>query len=141
MRRVSETLSYDSSKPPTPTHELSSPVPQGAGFFNQVKQKKKTTSGDFDINNIVIPYSMAASTRLERIQYKEIPTPGWRNIWNDTNLENGVEEVILWNCFSNIMELLYGTGLLGLLLVFTQKQSPVGIVEILLFRVMLQNLH
>ena len=84
---------------------------------------------------------MAASTRLERIQYKEIPTPGWRNIWNDTNLENGVEEVILWNCFSNIMELLYGTGLLGLLLVFTQKQSPVGVVEILLFRVMLQNLH
>jgi len=27
---------------------------------------------------------MAASTRVERIQYKEIPTPGWRNI--DSNL-------------------------------------------------------
>ena len=23
---------------------------------------------------------MAASTRVERIQYKEIPTPGWRSV-------------------------------------------------------------
>lgn len=34
----------------------------------------------FDIDNIVIPYSMAASTRLEKLEYKEIMTPSWRRI-------------------------------------------------------------
>ena len=46
-------------------------------------RKKKGSSADYDINNIVIPYSIASSTRVERIQYKEIPTPGWRTA-NDT---------------------------------------------------------
>ena len=40
--------------------------------------KKKKGSNAFDINNIVIPYSMASSTRVEKLQYKEIPTPSWR---------------------------------------------------------------
>lgn len=40
--------------------------------------KKKKGSSAFDINNIVIPYSMASSTRVEKLQYKEIPTPSWR---------------------------------------------------------------
>lgn len=30
---------------------------------------------DYDINNIVIPYSIAAATRVEKIEYKEIMTP------------------------------------------------------------------
>ena len=34
----------------------------------------------YDIDNIVIPYSMAASTRVERLQYKEILTPKWRTV-------------------------------------------------------------
>lgn len=49
-------------------------------------KRKKGASADYDINNIVIPYSIASSTRVERIQYKEIPTPGWRTA-ND-NLDN-----------------------------------------------------
>lgn len=32
----------------------------------------------YDIDNIVIPYSVAASTRVEKLQYKEILTPKWR---------------------------------------------------------------
>lgn len=36
------------------------------------------TSKSYDIDNIVIPYSMAASTRVEKLEYKEIPTPKWR---------------------------------------------------------------
>lgn len=34
----------------------------------------------YDIDNIVIPYSMAATTRVERLQYKEIQTPKWRTV-------------------------------------------------------------
>ncbi|KAJ8960550.1 hypothetical protein NQ318_013838 [Aromia moschata] len=32
----------------------------------------------YDIDNIVIPYSVAAATRVEKLQYKEILTPKWR---------------------------------------------------------------
>jgi len=99
MRKYSDTFHYDSSKPSTPTNELSSPLLAHSlpaqSFFPAIKQKKKTSSGDYDINNIVIPYSMAAATRVERIQYKEIPTPGWRNIWSELNLENGIDD---WEC-------------------------------------------
>ena len=37
----------------------------------------------YDIDNIVIPYSMAATTRVERLQYKEIQTPKWRAVDDD----------------------------------------------------------
>lgn len=40
--------------------------------------RKKRSSNAFDINNIVIPYSMASTTRVEKLQYKEILTPSWR---------------------------------------------------------------
>ena len=97
MRKLSESFNYDSSKPSTPTNELASPLSQSlpsATFFPSWKQKKKpSSSGDYDINNIVIPYSIAASTRVERIQYKEIPTPGWRNIDEDTDENDSNEEV------------------------------------------------
>ena len=97
IRKLSESFNYDSSKPSTPTNELSSPLSQSlpsTGFFHPWKQKKKpTSSGDYDINNIVIPYSIAASTRVERIHYKEIPTPGWRNVAAETDENNSCEEV------------------------------------------------
>lgn len=37
--------------------------------------KRRRGESAYDINNIVIPYSMAASTRVEKLQYKEIITP------------------------------------------------------------------
>ncbi|KAH8311592.1 hypothetical protein KR044_007118 [Drosophila immigrans] len=37
----------------------------------------------YDIDNIVIPYSMAAQTRVEILPYKEIPTPKWRIVGSD----------------------------------------------------------
>ncbi|XP_067012430.2 KAT8 regulatory NSL complex subunit 1 isoform X2 [Anabrus simplex] len=40
-----------------------------------VRRKRENS---YDIDNIVIPYSIAASTRVEKLQYKEIPTPKWR---------------------------------------------------------------
>ncbi|KAK3893955.1 hypothetical protein Pcinc_002251, partial [Petrolisthes cinctipes] len=42
------------------------------------KNKQTMSSTSYDIDNIVIPYSMAAATRLEKLEYKEIPTPKWR---------------------------------------------------------------
>lgn len=38
-------------------------------------QRKRKVDHSYDINNIVIPHSIAASTRVEQIQYKEIVTP------------------------------------------------------------------
>lgn len=64
------------SKPPTPP--LTSSLPSST---LQTMNKKKT--GDaYDIDNIVIPYSMLASTRVEKLHYKEIDTPGWREVIN-----------------------------------------------------------
>lgn len=43
-----------------------------------ISRRKRENS--YDIDNIVIPYSIAASTRVEKLQYKEIPTPKWRSV-------------------------------------------------------------
>ena len=49
-------------------------------FYLQIRRKRETA---FDIDNIVIPYSMAASVRVEKLKYKEILTPSWRLIDED----------------------------------------------------------
>lgn len=53
----------------------------------QPSKKRRVTSSTplFDIDNIVIPYSVAASTRLERLEYKEILTPSWREVLSPTH--------------------------------------------------------
>ncbi|XP_012228213.1 uncharacterized protein nsl1 isoform X2 [Linepithema humile] len=67
----------------------SSPVPSplqhvtASSEKNTVKEKSSNSHGrlrhnSYDIDNIVIPYSVAASTRPEKLQYKEILTPKWR---------------------------------------------------------------
>ncbi|KAF5308398.1 hypothetical protein FQR65_LT06219 [Abscondita terminalis] len=42
--------------------------------------KRGSRVSSYDIDNIVIPYSVAASTRVEKLPYKEILTPKWRII-------------------------------------------------------------
>ncbi|CAH1107968.1 unnamed protein product [Psylliodes chrysocephalus] len=42
--------------------------------------KRSSRFQSYDIDNIVIPYSVAAATRVEKLQYKEILTPKWRVI-------------------------------------------------------------
>uniref|UniRef100_A0A8C4Q2F0 Uncharacterized protein n=1 Tax=Eptatretus burgeri TaxID=7764 RepID=A0A8C4Q2F0_EPTBU len=44
----------------------------------QSSLRKRRGESSFDINNIVIPLSMATTARVEKIQYKEILTPRWR---------------------------------------------------------------
>ncbi|XP_063780648.1 KAT8 regulatory NSL complex subunit 1-like isoform X2 [Pseudophryne corroboree] len=52
--------------------------------------KRKRFENSYDIDNIVIPMSMAAVARVEKIQYKEILTPSWRvldSVERDTTLK------------------------------------------------------
>ena len=42
---------------------------------DQFQRKKKIVDNAFDINNIVIPLSMATNTIVEQPKYKEIVTP------------------------------------------------------------------
>nr|XP_034191066.1 KAT8 regulatory NSL complex subunit 1 isoform X1 [Osmia lignaria]XP_034191075.1 KAT8 regulatory NSL complex subunit 1 isoform X1 [Osmia lignaria] len=70
--------SKHSSPVPSPLHHTAASTEK-----NTIKEKSSISHGrlrqnSYDIDNIVIPYSVAASTRLEKLQYKEILTPKWR---------------------------------------------------------------
>jgi len=43
-----------------------------------LQRRRRSSQNDYDINNIVIPYSIASTTRVEKLEYKEIMTPKWR---------------------------------------------------------------
>ncbi|XP_076170383.1 non-specific lethal 1 isoform X1 [Ptiloglossa arizonensis] len=84
--------SKHSSPVPSPLHHTTP-----SSEKNIVKEKSSTSHGrlrqnSYDIDNIVIPYSVAASTRLEKLQYKEILTPKWRLCDEPSKLDikNGV---------------------------------------------------
>ncbi|CAK9833419.1 KAT8 regulatory NSL complex subunit 1 [Anthophora retusa] len=84
--------SKHSSPVPSPLHHTTASAEK-----NTVKEKSSTSHGrlrqnSYDIDNIVIPYSVAASTRLEKLQYKEILTPKWRLCEEPSKLDikNGV---------------------------------------------------
>ncbi|XP_075779159.1 KAT8 regulatory NSL complex subunit 1-like isoform X2 [Pelodiscus sinensis] len=61
----------------TPPASSSSQCPS-ADNSTMLSSKKRKVECSYDINNIVIPVSMAAATRVEKLQYKEILTPSWR---------------------------------------------------------------
>ncbi|KAM3822375.1 KAT8 regulatory NSL complex subunit 1 isoform 2-T2 [Vipera latastei] len=69
MRQFS--TSSENSIPPVTTSSL------GSSSATQQPRRRRGESS-FDINNIVIPMSVAATTRVEKLQYKEILTPSWR---------------------------------------------------------------
>ena len=81
-RARSLSLPSGSSRPSSPVSNTPSPTSFGHSFPSNAlsAKKKKPTSNAFDINNIVIPYSMASTTRVEKLQYKEILTPAWREM-------------------------------------------------------------
>ncbi|XP_076663793.1 non-specific lethal 1 [Andrena cerasifolii] len=89
---VLSSSSKHSSPVPSPLHHTIT-----SSEKNTVKEKSSTSHGrlrqnSYDIDNIVIPYSVAASTRLEKLQYKEILTPKWRLCDEPSKLDikNGV---------------------------------------------------
>ncbi|KAF7280354.1 hypothetical protein GWI33_006130 [Rhynchophorus ferrugineus] len=55
-----------------------SPLLQMQPISSYKQHNRNSRSDSYDIDNIVIPYSVAASTRVEKLQYKEILTPKWR---------------------------------------------------------------
>nr|XP_032806931.1 KAT8 regulatory NSL complex subunit 1-like isoform X2 [Petromyzon marinus] len=62
----------------------------------QASARRRRVENSFDINNIVIPLSMAAFAHVEKIQYKEILTPGWRELGFENegpDIEEEAEEV------------------------------------------------
>ncbi|KAJ9601111.1 hypothetical protein L9F63_000746 [Diploptera punctata] len=82
---VEATLPSGSSKNASP---IPSPCPivmaLGSDRLSSGKERgevvRRKRENSYDIDNIVIPYSIAASTRVEKLQYKEIPTPEWRSV-------------------------------------------------------------
>nr|KAG5695851.1 hypothetical protein BaRGS_006508 [Batillaria attramentaria] len=53
--------------------------------------RKRRGESAYDINNIVIPYSMASATRVEKLPYKEIVTPKWRDLTLEATLVEPIE--------------------------------------------------
>ncbi|XP_053217584.1 KAT8 regulatory NSL complex subunit 1 isoform X3 [Podarcis raffonei] len=70
VRQLSTSL--ENSIPSASTSSL------GASSASQQQPRRRRGESSFDINNIVIPMSVAATTRVEKLQYKEILTPSWR---------------------------------------------------------------
>ncbi|KAM5157473.1 KAT8 regulatory NSL complex subunit 1-like [Mantella aurantiaca] len=75
------------SSPVTPrpnpaAHQLSSltDTPPSGSQQNSASAalKRKRFENSYDIDNIVIPMSLVAASRVEKLQYKEILTPSWR---------------------------------------------------------------
>ncbi|XP_021233333.1 KAT8 regulatory NSL complex subunit 1 isoform X2 [Numida meleagris] len=56
------------------------PSTSSQGTSGAAQPRRRRGESSFDINNIVIPMSVAATTRVEKLQYKEILTPSWREV-------------------------------------------------------------
>jgi len=74
----SSNASADSSRHDSP---IPSPLPTSDSTPSYPQRRRRSDlQHAYDINNIVIPYSIASTTRVEKLQYKEILTPKWREI-------------------------------------------------------------
>ncbi|KAM9214968.1 KAT8 regulatory NSL complex subunit 1 isoform 2-T2 [Leptosomus discolor] len=60
--------------------EGSAPASTSSQGTSSTAPRRRRGESSFDINNIVIPMSVAATTRVEKLQYKEILTPSWREV-------------------------------------------------------------
>ncbi|XP_018427019.1 PREDICTED: KAT8 regulatory NSL complex subunit 1-like [Nanorana parkeri] len=68
-------------RPNTAAHQLPSftdTPPSGSQNSMSAALKRKRFENSYDIDNIVIPMSLVAASRVEKLQYKEILTPSWR---------------------------------------------------------------
>ncbi|XP_011304270.1 KAT8 regulatory NSL complex subunit 1 [Fopius arisanus] len=84
--------SKHSSPVPSPSQHPTATTEKGPTKERNSNSQHRPRRNSYDIDNIVIPYSVAASARLEKLQYKEILTPKWR-ICGDltkTDVKNGV---------------------------------------------------
>ncbi|KAM4668230.1 KAT8 regulatory NSL complex subunit 1-like protein isoform 6-T8 [Amazona ochrocephala] len=79
-----ETFSFQQAEPEshssfaaaTNVSAMSKPSPSTSSQHNSRRRLRSESS--YDIDNIVIPMSLVAPSKLEKLQYKEILTPSWR---------------------------------------------------------------
>ncbi|KFV65779.1 KAT8 regulatory NSL complex subunit 1-like, partial [Dryobates pubescens] len=70
-----EAFSFQHAEP-EPHGATARPAPTTASQHNSRRRLRSESS--YDIDNIVIPMSLVAPSKLEKLQYKEILTPSWR---------------------------------------------------------------
>lgn len=71
----------------------SSGASSGFKELKDATMRKRRLESAYDIDNIVIPYSIASSTRVVKLEYKEIVTPKWRDVTDaPEEPENTTEE-------------------------------------------------
>uniref|UniRef100_A0A8C2TQA7 KAT8 regulatory NSL complex subunit 1 like n=2 Tax=Coturnix japonica TaxID=93934 RepID=A0A8C2TQA7_COTJA len=81
-----ETFSFQHAEPEAPgsfaavtnINAMSRPTHSNSSQHNSRRRLRSESS--YDIDNIVIPMSLVAPSKLEKLQYKEILTPSWRVI-------------------------------------------------------------
>lgn len=97
-RRYPPLLQYQSSVDSSPwSPGMSRPATPNFTPLQSARKRRITSSTpSFDIDNIVIPYFMASSTRLEKLEYKEIITPSWREV-NPSPTSEGEEQQGAWS--------------------------------------------
>ncbi|XP_050567390.1 KAT8 regulatory NSL complex subunit 1-like protein isoform X6 [Cygnus atratus] len=79
-----ETFSFQHAEPESPSsfaavtnvNAMSRPAHSTSSQHNSRRRLRSESS--YDIDNIVIPMSLVAPSKLEKLQYKEILTPSWR---------------------------------------------------------------
>ncbi|XP_038037766.2 KAT8 regulatory NSL complex subunit 1-like protein isoform X2 [Anas platyrhynchos] len=79
-----ETFSFQHAEPESPSsfaavtsvNAMSRPSHSTSSQHNSRRRLRSESS--YDIDNIVIPMSLVAPSKLEKLQYKEILTPSWR---------------------------------------------------------------
>uniref|UniRef100_A0A8C9G2X7 KAT8 regulatory NSL complex subunit 1 like n=1 Tax=Pavo cristatus TaxID=9049 RepID=A0A8C9G2X7_PAVCR len=79
-----ETFSFQHAEPESPSSfaavtnisAMSRPTHSTSSQHNSRRRLRSESS--YDIDNIVIPMSLVAPSKLEKLQYKEILTPSWR---------------------------------------------------------------
>ncbi|XP_072711036.1 KAT8 regulatory NSL complex subunit 1-like isoform X3 [Ciconia boyciana] len=100
---------YSSLHHPPSWSPETSPAPSSSqipfiGSSAMQSSKRRKAECSYNIDNIVIPVSMAATTRVEKPQYKEIVVPSWRIVelkelepcsQADSELEDTSDEVYL----------------------------------------------
>ncbi|XP_015489961.1 KAT8 regulatory NSL complex subunit 1-like protein isoform X2 [Parus major] len=71
-----EPKSHNSFTPTSSVNAMSRPTHSTSSQHNSRRRLRSESS--YDIDNIVIPMSLVAPSKLEKLQYKEILTPSWR---------------------------------------------------------------
>ncbi|XP_030065633.1 KAT8 regulatory NSL complex subunit 1-like protein isoform X2 [Microcaecilia unicolor] len=73
-QNISGSQNNSSAVPDSPVVSRSSQKPSAQGTL----RRRLRSESSYDIDNIVIPMSLVAPSKVEKLQYKEILTPSWR---------------------------------------------------------------